>query len=350
MAVSVPLLHHGRMVDGRTILPEWSAMTATQVDRWNAVLRCLVEMVPGDAHIVVDGAYPQRTLLAERLAEALRDVGRPCVRLGDDPATSEASVSLADGPGWRERPPAGGWDVVIWLRTPGADRAEADVVLDLIDPAWPVIRQVAKRLASSERWWLTESRAFFAAKAPTWDAKFGDELPAYAAAVGEAGLRTGGAVADVGCGTGRALPALRSAVGPTGTVIGIDLTPQMLAEASDRGRDEHASLVIGDACRLPVADGALDGVFAAGLLMHLPDPDAGLRELARVVRAGGRLVLFHPSGRAALAARHGRRLNPDEALAPAPLRRSTAATGWRLDSYDDAAHRFLAIATRSPQG
>jgi len=57
-------------------------------------------------------------------------------------------------------------------------------------------------------------------------------------------------------------------------------------------------------------------------------------------------VLFHPSGRAALAARHGRTLTPDEPLADGPLRNSTAATGWRLTTYDDAADRFFALAVR----
>jgi SAM-dependent methyltransferase len=90
----------------------------------------------------------------------------------------------------------------------------------------------------------------------------------------------------------------------------------------------------------------VDAVFAAGLIMHLPDPEAGLGQLARVTRTGGLLILFHPSGRAALAARHGRTLRPDEPLAEGPLRHSTGRAGWRLTTYDDADGRFLAIATR----
>ncbi len=66
----------------------------------------------------------------------------------------------------------------------------------------------------------------------------------------------------------------------------------------------------------------------------------------RVTRPGGLLVLFHPSGRAALAARHGRTLEPDEPLAATQLERSTENTGWHLTTYDDAECRFLAIATR----
>jgi SAM-dependent methyltransferase len=255
---------------------------------------------------------------------------------------------LADGARWRAEPPDGAWDVVIWLRTAAGGDGEhgADIVVDLHDPAWPVIRRVAARLADHGRWYIPESQAFFAAKAETWDGKFGDDLPAYARAVTEAGLPTGGVVVDAGCGTGRALPALRAAVGDTGVVIGLDLTPQMLDVARARSRAERAALLLADARRLPLADGCVDGVFAAGLIMHLPDTVAALAELARVTRPGGRLALFHPSGRAALAARHGRTLRPDEPLTEGVLRDCTHRAGWRLDHYDDARHRFFALAIR----
>src|SRR3569833_1110978 len=86
--------------------------------------------------------------------------------------------------------------------------------------------------------YIDHTQAFFGDRAATWDAKFGDDLPAYAAAVAQARLRPGGVVADVGGGTGRALPALRAAVGPAGLVIGLDLTPQMLHHARLHRRHE----------------------------------------------------------------------------------------------------------------
>ncbi|MEU8078731.1 hypothetical protein AB0B31_25220 [Catellatospora citrea] len=49
-----------------------------------------------------------------------------------------------------------------------------------------------------------------------------------------------------------------------------------------------------------------------------------------------------------MAARHGRTLAPDEPMAEGPLRQSTAAAGWRLDSYEDGPQRFYALATRLP--
>jgi len=205
---------------------------------------------------------------------------------------------------------------------------------------------VAGPFASRGRWYISETRAFFSARAATWDTKFGDDLPAYSAAIAQARIPYGGVVIDVGCGTGRALPALRQAVGPRGSVIAVDLTPEMLRQARVKGRAAHAALILADARHLPFASASAYAVFAAGLITHIPDTQGGLRQLARVTRPGGLLILFHPSGRAALAARHGRTLEPDEPLAATQLQRSTAATGWHLTTYDDAECRFLAIATR----
>ncbi|MFH8487305.1 class I SAM-dependent methyltransferase [Streptomyces longisporoflavus] len=192
----------------------------------------------------------------------------------------------------------------------------------------------------------TRVRDFFSARAADWDSRFPDDGPAYRAAAFELGLPPGGSVLDAGCGTGRALPALREAVGPRGTVLGIDLTPAMLEAARRTGRDRAGRLVLGDVARLPLRDGSLDAVFGAGLISHLPDPAENLRELRRVVRSGGTLALFHPIGRAALAARQGRKLTADDLRAEANLRPLLAGSGWRLTSYVDEDARFLALAVR----
>jgi SAM-dependent methyltransferase len=192
----------------------------------------------------------------------------------------------------------------------------------------------------------THVQEFFGARAAGWDARFPDDGPAFAAAVSELGLRPGDTVLDAGCGTGRALPALRDAVGAGGRVLGIDLTPEMLAAAVRAGRDRSGQLLHGDVMRLPVRSRSLDAVFGAGLISHLPQPEAGLRELARVVRPGGLLALFHPVGRAALAGRQGRRLTPGDLRAEANLRPLLGSSGWQLVSYADEDSRFLALAVR----
>jgi SAM-dependent methyltransferase len=346
--------------------------------------------------VVIHDATEHGGGLADDLAEAVQARGEPCARL-PDPAPlidrdvwrhdrASRTVVIADGSHWRSPPPTGRRDILIYLRTPpppsappphtpppqtsarqtsarqtsaphtplpdtpqghGDGEHGADIVIDYHDPSWPVIRHVADHLDhAAERIYLTETRAFFAARAATWDHKFGRDLPAYAAAVTEAAIPAGATVVDVGCGTGRCLDPLRDAVGPYGVVIGIDLTPHMLAVASRRP-GTAARLLLADARRLPLCDASADAVFAAGLIQHLPDPAAGLAELARITRPTGRLVIFHPSGRAALAARHGRTLRDDEPLNEPHLRGLLTAAGWTLVHYDDAPHRFFALAARS---
>ncbi|MFD9430863.1 class I SAM-dependent methyltransferase [Streptomyces sp. NPDC060002] len=192
----------------------------------------------------------------------------------------------------------------------------------------------------------THVQEFFGARAAGWDSRFPDDGPAYAAAVGHLGLRAGDRVLDAGCGTGRALTPLRAAVGPSGVVVGADLTPDMLTAAVRAGRDGAGRLMLADVTALPFRSASLDAVFAAGLIAHLPRPAENLRELARVVRPGGTLALFHPIGRAALAARQGRQLTPEDLRAEPNLRPMLAGSGWRLTSYTDEDARFLALAVR----
>jgi hypothetical protein len=136
---------------------------------------------------------------------------------------------------------AGAWDLVIFLRQPGRpdpdpDRARvvarylaevdperaADVVVEHDDPGWPVIRRIAPAVAGRLGRDLhpDETRAFFAPRAASWEERFPGDDPAYAAAVADLGLRAGQTALDAGCGTGRALPHLRRAVGPGGVVLG----------------------------------------------------------------------------------------------------------------------------------
>ena len=316
------------------------------------MLGSLAELLPaGSRCVLVDGPADQAEFFAARLAEKLGARRRQVQLTLDANGSRDVAIFLRTAPGGRHFPV---YRKEAKEAKDGAERGSrereerADVVVDLHDIHWPVIRRVAAPLAARGPWYLTETRAFFACRAATWDAKFGDDLPSYCTAVAEAGIRRGGVAIDIGCGTGRALPPLRMAVGPSGAVIALDITPEMLDVARPAATLAGASLVLADARVLPLPGNSVDVIFAAGLVNHLPDTAAGLRELARVTRPGGLLVLFHPSGRAALAARHGHALSPDEPLAEGPLRRSTAASGWALTGYDDAPHRFFAVAVRVP--
>ncbi|WP_169989062.1 MULTISPECIES: class I SAM-dependent methyltransferase [unclassified Microbispora] len=193
---------------------------------------------------------------------------------------------------------------------------------------------------------LEETREFFAAKAATWEEKYPDDGPAFAAAIAEMALPAGGLALDAGCGTARAFPLLRKAVGAAGRVVGVDVTPEMILSARERGRGDHGRLLVADVGRLPLRDGVADGVLASGLISHVLQPVTVLSELARVTRPGGRLALFHPVGRAVLAARRGRALTAGDVRAQHNLRPLLDTAGWTLVDYHDTDERYLALARR----
>ena len=99
----------------------------------------------------------------------------------------------------------------------------------------------------------------------------------------------GDVVADVGCGNGSYLAELARR-GFAGRVIGADLSLGML-QAAARSAGAGTALVAGDAGALPLRDGCADVTLAMHMLYHVPDPTAAIRELRRVTRPGGRVVV-----------------------------------------------------------
>jgi ubiquinone/menaquinone biosynthesis C-methylase UbiE len=108
-------------------------------------------------------------------------------------------------------------------------------------------------------------------------------------------------VLDVGCGTGRLAERLVTAPG-IASVVGCDFSAGMLAHAAERlrpvaravvtnGASTGAALVRGDATRLPFADAVFDAAVSTEAFHWFPDQDAALRELNRVIRPNGRLLL-----------------------------------------------------------
>lgn len=100
-----------------------------------------------------------------------------------------------------------------------------------------------------------------------------------------------GTAADVGCGTGACLPALRAA--GYDRVVGLDLNQYALGHA--RRAVEGALLTTASAGGLPLADDSLDAVVSMDVLEHIPDDAAALRDYARVTRAGGHVLLMTPA-------------------------------------------------------
>jgi ubiquinone/menaquinone biosynthesis C-methylase UbiE len=102
-------------------------------------------------------------------------------------------------------------------------------------------------------------------------------------------MTPGSRVLDVGCGTGELLRRLRAKY-PEAVLAGLDPVPEMLAVARDKlsGRED---LRIGYADSLPWASGTFDAVVSCNMFHYISHPIQALKEMARVLRPGGVIVL-----------------------------------------------------------
>ena len=105
-------------------------------------------------------------------------------------------------------------------------------------------------------------------------------------------LETGERVLDLGCGAGTDTLVAAQMVGPAGRVVGIDMTPEMLAKARAAAAELGAAnveLLEAEAERLPFPDGSFDVVISNGVIDLIPDKDAVFAEIFRVLAEGGRI-------------------------------------------------------------
>jgi len=182
----------------------------------------------------------------------------------------------------------------------------------------------------------------------------------------ETGLKAGGSALDVACGSGKLTGELARLASPSGKVVGLDFSVEMLEVA----RREHpgVTFVEGDALNLPFDDASFDASTIAFGLRNLADPIRGLREMLRVVRRRAVVLEFvrPPKGpigsayrlylKALLPAIGGaisgqpsayRYLSDtvDSYRTPGELRAMAAAAGWINVSYEDLAMGTVGIVS-----
>ena len=107
-------------------------------------------------------------------------------------------------------------------------------------------------------------------------------------------LHPGGAVLDLGCGTGDHTREVAALVAPGGRAVGVDFSTSMIGEATVRqaSSDVPAAFEQGDAQKLRFETGTFDACRTERMLCHVPDWRAALREMVRVVRPGGRVGII----------------------------------------------------------
>jgi SAM-dependent methyltransferase len=172
-------------------------------------------------------------------------------------------------------------------------------------------------------------------------------------AIGALAVEPGDHVLDIGCGHGRSLPAL-AALASDGRIVGTDPSELMAAIAARRSgaliRSGRVRVVAADAGAMPLPDAAFDKALCVHVVYFWPDSGAALREIARVLKPGGRLALvFRTESNDAVGA-----FPPDVYRFPALAEMASAleAAGFAVELPADAAARqraapILLVATKT---
>lgn len=123
-----------------------------------------------------------------------------------------------------------------------------------------------------------------------------DEMAAREAYLRLLDIAPGERVLDVGCGSGVVTREMARRVGSAGRAVGVDPSPGLLAVARELARDaglgDRLEFHEGTAHRLPFPDSAFDALVCVTVLAHVPQGEAAIPELVRVVRPGGRIGVF----------------------------------------------------------
>jgi demethylmenaquinone methyltransferase/2-methoxy-6-polyprenyl-1,4-benzoquinol methylase/ArsR family transcriptional regulator len=252
-----------------------------------------------------------RLRLLTLLTEAELTVSELVTILGQSQPRISRHLKLLVEAGLVQRHREGAWAFFL-IADRGAGAALARDIVARIDPADPTRLADHARLGEVRRARAEQAARYFAAHAPHWDRIRSLHVPeerveaAVRDIVGRSSLR---AVLDLGTGTGRMLEL----VAPCAErAVGIDQSPAMLNVARahlERAGLRNVQLRQGDIYALPVERGGYDLVIIHQVLHYLDDPARAVREAARALRPGGRLLIvdFAPHGHEFLREQHAHR-------------------------------------------
>ena len=191
---------------------------------------------------------------------------------------------------------------------------------------------------------------FFDQLAPTWDNELTSErLTSLGNIVKELGIKPGYRVLDIGSGTGVLLPFLITELGGAGSVLALDFSAQMLVQAQAKSFPPIIAFAQADVLAIPVANNSVDMAICNSAFPHFADKGKALKEIARVLKNNGRLVICHTMSREMLNRLHqsvGGVIANDLLPEEYHLRGLIKQAGLKTTRFEDSSERYLIIAEK----
>ena len=162
------------------------------------------------------------------------------------------------------------------------------------------------------------------------------------------GVAPGERVLDVGTGPGVLIPYLRALVGSLGQVCAFDLSSEMVKIAFRKRHSSGDGILRADVHHIPVRSDAVDRVVCFAAFPHFSDPGQAVREMARVLRPRGTLIIAHLLSREELAAHHAGHASVARDVLPQDRKMATFFTeaGLSPPEITDVPGRYLAKASK----
>jgi ubiquinone/menaquinone biosynthesis C-methylase UbiE len=193
---------------------------------------------------------------------------------------------------------------------------------------------------------FSQTAAYFDSIAAVWDSL--QDIPTLAETLKKGlvgfGIAPDERILDIGCGTGNCTAALLQLLSDQGRIEAVDVSSAIIGQAKAKIRDPRVSWYSASVCDLPFEDFSADRAICYSVWPHIRESVGAIRELARVLRPGGKIHIWHTRSRLSVNAIHSRISGPvgRDRLAPAgDVTALLEANGFSVTEEIDDERQYL---------